>query len=38
MMDRRLIILNLRLGVALVCVSISMVIVAFLWAAFYITQ
>lgn len=37
-MDRRLIMLNLRLGAALIIIALSMVVVAFIWAAFYITQ
>lgn len=37
-MDRRLIVLNLRLAAALLAVSLSMAVVAFLWAAFYLTQ
>lgn len=35
-MDRKLIILNLRLAIALVIVSLMMVVAAFIWAAQYL--
>ena len=35
-MDRRLILLNLRLGVAIVLVSVLMLAISFIWAASYL--